>query len=175
MGRSDPGVWRALTLVTLRTLVGWHFLYEGFVKLWSPAWSRAGAPLPQWSAEAYLRSSSGPFADPFRRLADSAWLGTLGIAVAVALLVVGASLTLGLFTQAGCGGAIALLAIFYLSHLPTHGVQLPGTEGAYLIVDKNLIEAAAVAVVCAFRTGEIAGLDLFLRRARATAPDAARP
>ena len=30
-------------LVLLRTLVGWHFLYEGYFKLWRPAWSRTGA------------------------------------------------------------------------------------------------------------------------------------
>ena len=36
-------------------------------------------------------------------------------------------------------------------------------EGAYLIVNKNLIEAAAVLVLLAFRTGRIAGLDLLVR------------
>jgi hypothetical protein len=37
-------------------------------------------------------------------------------------------------------------------------------EGTYLLVNKNLIEACAVAVLFAFRTGSIAGLDrLWLR------------
>jgi hypothetical protein len=35
----------------------------------------------------------------------------------------------------------------------------PGAEGAYLLVNKNLIELAAVLAVMAFRTGRIAGLD----------------
>ena len=54
----------------LRTLVGWHFLYEGFFKLWGPAWSRAGAPLARWTAAGYLKAASGPFAGFFHGLAD---------------------------------------------------------------------------------------------------------
>jgi hypothetical protein len=38
----------------------------------------------------------------------------------------------------------------------------PGSEGAYLLVSKNLVEAAAVLLVFSFRTGRIAGLDLLL-------------
>jgi len=64
-------------------------------------------------------------------------------------------------------GALALLALFYLSWLPTRGVYEPGAEGNYLLVNKNLVEAAAVAVVFVFRTGRIAGLDLLRGRERA--------
>ena len=32
------------SLVVLRTLVGWHFLYEGYTKLLHPAWGQDGAP-----------------------------------------------------------------------------------------------------------------------------------
>ena len=32
-------------LVVLRTLIGWHFLYEGYFKLLRPAWGPDGAPL----------------------------------------------------------------------------------------------------------------------------------
>ena len=38
------------SLVVLRTLVGWHLAYEGFIKLWLPAWSRAGEPLRAWTS-----------------------------------------------------------------------------------------------------------------------------
>jgi len=76
---------------------------------------------------------------------------------------------LGLFTQLAAAGALALLALFYLSWLPTRGVYEPGAEGNYLLVNKNLVEAAAVAVVLAFRTGRIAGLDLLRGRGRAEA------
>ena len=154
-------------LVVLRTLIGWHFLYEGLVKLVWPAWTRAGVPLGRFSSASYLRSSTGPFSDVFRAFADASWLPWLDLLMAWGLLLVGLALMLGLFTQVACAGALLLLALFYLSWLPTRGVYEPGTEGNYLLVNKNLVEAAAVAVVLAFRTGRIAGLDLVLARPHA--------
>jgi thiosulfate dehydrogenase (quinone) large subunit len=158
-------------LVLLRTLIGWHFLYEGLVKVVWPAWTRAGSPMAHFTSAGYLRSSTGPLAEAFRTFADVAWLPWLDLFVAWGLLLVGLGLMLGLFTQLACAGAIALLALFYLSWVPTQGVAVPGTEGNYLLVNKNLVEAAAVFVVLVFRTGRIAGLDLILARPRAaTAP-----
>jgi thiosulfate dehydrogenase (quinone) large subunit len=154
-------------LVVLRTLIGWHFLYEGFVKTFWPAWSRDGAPLARFSSAGYLRSSTGPLADVFRSLADVSWLPWLDHLMAWSLLLVGLGLILGLFTQLACAGALALLALFYVSWLPTRGVYEPGTEGNYLLVNKNLVEAAAVAVLLFFRTGRIAGLDVLRGRERA--------
>jgi len=158
-----------VALVLLRTLIGWHFLYEGFAKVLSPAWSRAGAPLSPFSSAGYLRAASGPFAELFRGLADSSLLPWLDLAVAWGLVLVGLGLMLGLFTQLSCAGAIALLAVFYLSWLPTRGVHEPGAEGSYLLVNKNLVEAAAAFVVLVFRTGRIAGLDLLRERPPAPA------
>jgi len=158
-------------LVLLRTLIGWHFLYEGFVKLVWPAWTRGGVPLGRFSSAGYLRSSTGPLSDLFRALADASWLPGVDLLMAWGLLLVGLALMLGLFTQLACAGALALLMLFYLSWLPTRGVYEPGTEGNYLLVNKNLVEAGAVLVLFVFRTGRIAGLDLLLARPRAgTAP-----
>lgn len=156
-------------LVLLRTLVGWHFLYEGLVKMLWPAWTRAGVPMSRFSSAGYLRSSTGPLADAFRALADVSWLPWLDLLMAWGLLLVGLGMMLGLFTQLACAGALTLLALFYLSWLPTRGVYEPGSEGNYLFVNKNLVEAAAVFVVLAFRTGRIAGLDLLFARPRAAA------
>ena len=111
----------------------------------------------------YLRAANGPFADVFHRLAGSSWLPTIDHVVAIGLLLVGLSLILGLFTQAGCLGAILLLVMFYVAQIPTHGLHEPGNEGAYLFVNKNLVEAAAVFAVYAFCTGRIAGLDRLRR------------
>ena len=159
-------------LVILRMVVGWHFLYEGLYKLASPAWSRAGLPLDHWSAAGYLKAASGPLSGLFHALAAPPWVKTVDTAVTVGLVLVGLSLVLGLFTQAGALGALLLLAVFYLSAIPTSGVHQPGGEGAYLIVNKNVVEAAAVAVLLSFRTGRIAGLDVLLHRGR-RAPEAA--
>jgi thiosulfate dehydrogenase [quinone] large subunit len=161
----------AAALVLLRTLVGWHFLYEGGYKLALPGWSRSGAPLAAWSARGYLEGASGPLAPAFQALAHPALLPWIDLIVPVALVLVGLSLMLGLFTQAGAWGALAMLTLFYLVAIPTAGVPTPFTEGTYLIVSKTLIEWAAVLVLLTCRTGEVAGLDL-LRRRRAlrTAP-----
>jgi thiosulfate dehydrogenase (quinone) large subunit len=154
-------------LVVLRTLVGWHFLYEGYFKIWRPAWSRAGVPLAVFTAAGYLKAGSGPLAPFFRRLAEPPWIGPIDVVVAFGLLAVGLSLVLGLFTRIGAVGALVLLSLFYLAAIPTAGLPQPGTEGAYLLVNKTLIEAAAVCVLLAFDTGRIAGLDLLLPGRRA--------
>jgi thiosulfate dehydrogenase [quinone] large subunit len=173
MGNASLSRTQQAALVLLRTLIGWHFLYEGLVKLVWPAWTRAGVPLARFSSAAYLRSSTGPFADLFRAFADASWLPWVDLLMTWGLVLVGLGLMLGLFTQLACAGALALLTLFYLSWLPTRGIYEPGAEGNYLLVNKNLVEAAAVFVVLAFRTGRIAGLDLLLARRRpASAPTA---
>jgi len=73
---------------------------------------------------------------------------------------------LGLFTQAGCLGAVGFLAMFYLSQPPLSGMPQAGAEGTYLFVNKNLLELTAVLAIFAFRTGAIAGLDQLLMRYR---------
>ena len=168
MSERDLSGAQQTALVVLRTLIGWHFLYEGYFKLLRPAWNRSGSPLPPWSSAGYLRGSSGPFAGLFQRFADAPWLSAVDTVIAVALLLVGLSLVLGLFTQAGCVGALLLLAMFYLSSIPTSGVHQTGAEGAYLLVNKNLVEAGAVLVLLLFGTGRIAGLDRLWAGRKAT-------
>ncbi|HXG66953.1 MAG TPA: hypothetical protein VNO70_17760 [Blastocatellia bacterium] len=161
-------------LVTLRTLIGWHFLYEGYYKWMLPAWSSEGVPLGPWTSAGHLRAASGPLARLFQRLMDAGWTGWIDNTVKVSLLLIGLSLILGLFTKAGCWGALFFLTLFYLLSFPMAGTHQPGSEGAYLIVNKTLIEAAAVCALLAFNTGAIAGLDLLLanwRRRRASQPE----
>jgi thiosulfate dehydrogenase [quinone] large subunit len=154
-------------LVALRTLIGWHFLYEGYYKLMLPGWSREGQRVGEWSAAGYLQNATGPFAPFFQEMSRSAAIGWIDIAIPIALALVGLSLILGLFTQLGCWGGVALLTMFYLAAIPTKGMPGPGMEGAYLIVSKTLIECAALVVLASFRTGAIAGLDLLFERRRA--------
>jgi thiosulfate dehydrogenase [quinone] large subunit len=158
-----------VTLVFLRTLIGWHFAYEGYFKLLRPAWGRDGVPLAEWTSAGYLRATTGPFASVFHEMAGSPWLPWIDAGVAAALLVAGLSLMLGLFTDVGAVIGVALLALFYVSLPPTSGLPQAGTEGAYLFVNKNLVEAAALLVIFVFDTGRIAGLDLLRARRRAPA------
>ena len=151
-------------LITLRTVIGWHFLYEAYYKIWSPAWSPAGTPLARWTSAGYLKGASGPLAGLFQKMVNSGWTPWIDRSVKIGLLLIGLSLILGLFTRIGALGALFFLSLFYLLYVPLTGVPQPGNEGTYLIVNKTLIEAAAVGVLLAFDTGAIAGLDLLLRR-----------
>lgn len=146
-------------LIVLRTVIGWHFLYEGYVKLIGPMWTRAGVPMQPFSSAGYLKGATGPFADVFHSVAASPWVSTLDHLVAWTLFAAGLFLLLGLLTQVGCALAAGMLALFYVSAIPLSGVAEPRAEGTYLIVNKNLIELVAVIVVFTFRTGLIAGLD----------------
>ena len=151
-------------LIALRTVIGWHFLYEAYYKIASPAWSPSGGPLQPWTSEAYLRGASGPLARLFQWMVNSGWTPWIDRSVKIGLLLIGLSLLLGLFTRIGSIGAFLFLSLFYLLYIPTLGVPQPGQEGTYLIVNKTLIEAVAVAALIVFDTGRIAGLDLLLTK-----------
>ena len=158
-----------LALIALRTLIGWHFLYEGYYKLMLPGWSSDGKPLAAWTSAGYLKAATGPLAPVFQWVVNKGWVGWMDNAVKIGLLLIGLSLLLGLFTRLGCWGALLLLAMFYVLAIPTTGSPQPGNEGTYLFVNKTLIEGAAVLVLLAFNTGAIAGLDLLWRNKKATA------
>jgi thiosulfate dehydrogenase [quinone] large subunit len=145
-------------------LIGWHFVYEGYYKLTLPAWSSDGKPLSPWTSAGYLKAASGPLARIFHWMIGAGWIGWIDNTVKISLLLIGLSLILGLLTRVGCWGALFFLALFYVLAIPTVGAPQPGNEGTYLIVNKTLIEGAAVGVLLAFDTGAIAGLDMFLAR-----------
>jgi thiosulfate dehydrogenase [quinone] large subunit len=162
---------KPLALVLLRTLIGWHFAYEGYYKLAAPAWAPGGGRIGAFSAEGYVRSATGPLAGAFHAIAaHPSLMHATDIIVPAGLLLVGLSLMLGLFTQLGCAGAAMFLALFYASQPPLTGMPQTGAEGAYLLVNKNLIELAAVLTVMAFRTGAIAGLDCLWASSRRGTP-----
>ena len=161
---SNP---QQIALVALRTLIGWHFLYEGYYKFALPGWSADGTKLGAWTSAGYLKAATGPLAALFQRMLDAGWTNWLDRGVKIGLVLIGLSLMLGLFTRLGCWGALLLLSLFYLLMVPLSGTQQPGSEGAYLLVNKTLIEAAAVAVLLVFDTGALAGLDLLLVKRQA--------
>jgi len=142
-------------LVLLRVLIGWHFLYEGIVKLYNPS----------WSAAAYLNDSGGFLAPFFQSLAASAtWVPIIDFLNTWGLIAVGLGLLLGLFTRIALVGGMVLLGLYYLSHPPFIGAEyaLP-SEGSYLWVNKNLIELFALAVLFVFPTSHLIGLDRLLQ------------
>ncbi len=157
---SAPSSLQQIALVLLRTLIGWHFLYEGYYKWALPGWSATGQPVTDWSAAGYLAAATGPLAPLFHWLGSNAIVGWVDVLVVAALIAAGLSLMLGLFTQAGAWLALLLLSMFYLAQIPLAGHPVPGAEGACLVVNKTLIEWSAVLALLLFHTGRFAGLDL---------------
>lgn len=138
-------------LVTLRVLIGWHFLYEGVIKLANPNWSSIG----------YLMDSQGFMADLFYSIAaNPTALSVADFLNIWGLIAIGLGLMLGAFTNISVISGIVLLALYYLSHPPFVGMKysLP-MEGSYLLVNKNLIELAALVILFIFPTGRQIGLD----------------
>ena len=81
------------------------------------------------------------------------------------LTLIGLGLILGCFTRLAAASGILILLLYYLCNPPFVGYfySLP-TEGSYLIVNKNLVEMAALAVVLVTGSGRVAGLDRFIHR-----------
>lgn len=139
-------------LVLLRILIGWHFLYEGLLKLLSPS----------WSSKRYLMSSESFMADFFAWLSSDALIGIVDFMTVALLLIVGLTLVLGVFEKIGILAGVALLTLFYLAHPSFPGIESAApTEGSYFFVNKNLIELAALLVLWFFPTSKYFGLSQF--------------
>lgn len=115
-----------LWLSILRIAIGWHFIWEGIIKLSQSS----------WSAEGYLTHSWGPFAPVFQGIAtvtvadtpglswlfgaeyqSTLWmLETANLVMPWALFLAGLGLLLGVFTRQAVGLAIGLLALFILAN-----------------------------------------------------------
>jgi len=145
-------------LVILRVSIGWHFLYEGFVKLLNPNWSSVGYLL---DSEGFLSGFFETIASNPNALAVADFLNMWG------LIAIGLGLMLGCLSRIAIISGITLLAFYYLSHPPFIGLKyaMP-SEGSYLIVNKILIELFALIVLYLFPSSRQIGLDKFLFKAK---------
>ena len=164
-GVPGYGRFQVTALVALRMLIGWHFLYEGIAKLTNPYWTSAG----------YLAEAKGLF----QALALDVAANPTAVTVVdylneYGLVLIGLGLLFGALTRAAGIAGVVLLALYWLvaPPLPSYTYAMPA-EGSYLVVNKIVIEAAALLVVLAFPASRRFGLDaLFAREAGAGAPAA---
>ena len=145
-------------MVVLRLVIGWHFLYEGLVKLMNPNWSSVG----------FLLDSGGFMGGFFRDLASSpSTVQIIDLLNIWGLILIGLGLILGFMARPACIFGIILLAAYYLSHPPFVGIRFAvPTEGSYLIVNKNLIELCALIVLYIFPSSKYIGIDRFIFKRR---------
>ena len=154
MNETRLSTFQWITLVALRMLVGWHFLYEGVAKLLKG----------NWSAYGFLMESKWIFADFFHTLAGNATVLSVVNSMNIwGLILIGLGLIMGLFTCAAAGGGILLILLYYICNPPFVGLfySIP-MEGHYLFVNKNLVELGALLVLIAIPTQQAAGLDRIL-------------
>ena len=73
---------------------------------------------------------------------------------------------IGLFTRYAIIAGMLLLCLYYIVTAPLPGLEydLP-IEGNYLIINKILVELAALLVLLVFPTSKLIGIDKFLKRA----------
>jgi uncharacterized membrane protein YphA (DoxX/SURF4 family) len=148
-------------LSLLRIIIGWHFLYEGLVKLMNPA----------WTARPFLDGSRWIFGDLFRwMVSGDTGMWIIDTANAYGLTLIGLALILGIFTRLALWSGVTLLLMYYLAYPPFGGFSYGApSEGSYLIVNKNLIELFAMILLALTESGQLFGLDM-LRKKKINVP-----
>jgi uncharacterized membrane protein YphA (DoxX/SURF4 family) len=112
--------------------IGWHFLYEGCVKLFAD----------DWTSEGYLTNAQGFLSGFFHWLAASPGrLEIVDFLNIAGLILIGLSLSFGLFSRWASVAGAFLLTLYYFAY-PAFGISLLGsTEGSVFVINKLLIEA----------------------------------
>ena len=130
---------QTIMMFVLRIAVGWHFLYEGIIKLF----------IPDWSAEAYLRGSYGFLSGFFHWLAsDPGLVNVVNFFNIWGMILIGVGLFAGIFIRISSVAGIVLLALYYFAYPPFGSSVFPVTsEGHYWIINRNLIEALVLFIV----------------------------
>lgn len=144
------------SLVLLRYLIGWHILYEGIAK----------AMNPQWSSLGFLQQSQGMLSGLAKWIiSNSDILSLADFLNNWGLICIGTALLLGVFTKPAAFSGAILIFTYYLNAVPFIGSQYASSiDGNYLLVDKTLIEAAALFVIAVFPTSGIFGFDGWIDR-----------
>ena len=145
-----------ISLTILRVAIGWHFLYEGLVKIMNPA----------WTARPFLEGSRWIFGDLFRWLiSGNTGMWIVDTVNAYGLTIIGLALILGLFTRVALWSGITLLLMYYLAYPPFGGFSYGApSEGSYLIVNKNLVELFAMILLAFSRSDRFFGFDMLRKK-----------
>lgn len=136
-------------LLALRVIIGYHFLYEGFNKLFATSWSSGG----------FLIQSNWIFSDIFIALANSPTLITISDFLNIwGQIFIGLGLILGLYSRYAAFSGAILLLLYY--------VAIPPFVESYTFVDRNLLELMGILIIALFPTSHIIGFDGLLSKIR---------
>lgn len=136
-------------LFVLRIVIGYHFLYEGFNKLFADTWSSGG----------FLVQSKWLFSEFIIELANSpSFIAVSDFLNIWGQIFIGLGLILGILTKYAAYSAVVLLLLYYI-------VYPPFIE-SYTFVDRNLLELIGALIVAFFPTSNILGLDGLISKVR---------
>ncbi|HPG39904.1 MAG TPA: DoxX family protein [bacterium] len=156
MNENKFGRLQMIALVIMRVMIGWHFLYEGVAKFMKPGWSAAG----------YLSQSKGIFSPIFEWITNNPDILAIVNQMNIwGLIAIGLGLIMGCFTRIAAVAGMLLILLYYVCNPLFVGFyySIP-MEGNYMIVNKNLVELAALFVITVTSTGQFAGLDRILHK-----------
>lgn len=134
--------YQTIGLVALRTVIGWHFAYEGIFKILKRGWTSKG----------YIESSEWIFSSFFQFIAAMpVLLRITDFFIVTSLLLIGVCLIIGICEKIAVLTGIFLLLMFYLAHPPIIGFSGDlGLQGNYLIINNNIIEIVAMLILLTF-------------------------
>ncbi|MDR1981576.1 MAG: DoxX family membrane protein [Tannerellaceae bacterium] len=145
--------WEHLLITVLRTAIGWHFLYEGLIKLFADS----------WSAAPFLDNTYGFLAAFYHGLAASPIvLQIVDLLNIWGLILIGTALFTGMCIRLAALSGALLLTLYYFAY-PPFGVSLLGGDGTLFIVDQLVIEAFALLFIF-FHKKKGYGLDMLIKR-----------
>ncbi len=138
-------------LTLLRVVIGWHLLYEGLSKLFTPG----------WTAYNYLAMAKWILADLFHWIAATPpALATVDLLNIWGLILIGMALMLGLFSRVASLGGVLLLGLHYVAHPALVGMDFGvPQEGSYLWIDKNIVELFALVLFSLIPGKALWGID----------------
>ena len=134
-------------LFFLRVSIGWIFFYSGIIKVLNPQWT---------AVEVLVKAETLPdlfswFALP----ANIAWVNLLN---QWGLVLIGASLILGIFVRWGALVGVILMSLYYLVNL-----SFPYTRDGFLI-DHHIVYVFVLLILSNSHSGRHWGIDGYLKR-----------
>ena len=146
--------WEVPAVSLLRMAIGWHFLYEGIVKI----------AVESWSSQSYLANTTGFFSPFYHWLAASPAIGVIDWLNIIGLILVGLALFFGCFTRLAALGGTLLLLLYYFAY-PPFGFSLINTSGeSHLYIVNFLLIEAIVLVLFAVYPNTGYSIESWLRR-----------
>ncbi len=134
---------KIFSLLLLRVSLGSLFFYAGITKVLDP----------NWSADFYLKGAK-TFSSFYTWLLQPNILPTVNFLNEWGLLLIGLTVTIGIFVRVSSVGGAVMMLLYYF----------PLLDGLYpnphaFLIDEHIVYAAGFLVLASFRAGRVFGLE----------------